>query len=32
MPTIDLTDEQLAAIAAALRREIMNDRYPLALR
>ena len=32
MPTIDLTDEELAAIAAALRRVIMNDRYPRAPR
>jgi hypothetical protein len=29
MPTIDLTDEELAAIAAALRRVTINDRYPL---
>jgi hypothetical protein len=32
MPTIDLTDEELAAIAAALRRVIANDRYPRAPR
>ena len=32
MPTIDLTDEELAAIAAALRRVIMEDRYPRAPR
>jgi len=28
MPMIDLTDEEPAAIAAALRRVIMEDRYP----
>src|SRR5262249_11411283 len=32
MPRMDLTDEELAAVAAALRRVIMNDRYPLAPR
>ncbi|HEU0218811.1 MAG TPA: hypothetical protein VFQ90_19290 [Stellaceae bacterium] len=32
MPTIELTDEELAAIAAALRRVIMEDRYPRAPR
>jgi hypothetical protein len=28
MPTIDLTDDQLAAVTAAIRRIIADDRYP----
>ena len=32
MPMIDLTDAELEAVAAALRRTIANDRYPLSPR
>jgi hypothetical protein len=32
MPMIDLTDAELEAVAAALRRVIANDRYPLSPR
>ena len=32
MPTIDLTDAELAAITAAVRRTIEDDRYPHAPR
>jgi len=32
MPMIDLTDEELAAIAAALRRVVMEDQYTRAPR
>ena len=32
MPTIDLTDAELAAVAAAIRRAIETDRYPRAPR
>ena len=32
MPTIDLTDDELAAIAAAVRRAIEDDRFPRAPR
>jgi hypothetical protein len=32
MPTIDLPDDELAAVAAALRRAIEQDRYPRAPR
>jgi hypothetical protein len=32
MPTIDLPDDELAAVAAALRRAIENDRFPRAPR
>jgi hypothetical protein len=32
MPTIDLTDDELAAVAAAIRRAIKEDRFPLARR
>jgi hypothetical protein len=32
MPTIDLTDDELAAVAAAVRRAIETDRYPRAPR
>jgi hypothetical protein len=30
MPTIDLTDEELAALTAAIRRLIAEDRFPRA--
>ena len=32
MPTIDLTDDELAAVAAAVRGVIETDRYPRAPR
>jgi hypothetical protein len=32
MPTIDLTDDELAAVAAAIRRAIEDDRFPRAPR
>ena len=32
VPTIDLPDDELAAVAAAIRRAIDNDRYPPAPR
>ena len=32
MPTIDLTDDELTAITAAVRRAIENDRFPRAPR
>jgi hypothetical protein len=32
MPTVDLTDEELAGLTAVLRRTIENDRFPLAPR
>ena len=32
MPTIDLPDDELAAVAAAIRRAIEDDRYPHAPR
>jgi hypothetical protein len=32
MPTIDLTDDELAAITAAIRRAIETDRFPRAPR
>ena len=32
MPTIDLPDDELAAVTAALRRAIEGDRYPRAPR
>jgi hypothetical protein len=32
LPTIDLTDEELAAVASAVRRTLDEDRYPLAPR
>ena len=32
MPTIDLTDDELAALAAAIRRLIEDDRFPHAPR
>jgi hypothetical protein len=32
MPTIDLTDEEHAAVTAAIRRAIEGDRYPRAPR
>ena len=32
VPTIDLTDAELAAVAAALRRAIEGDQYPRAPR
>jgi hypothetical protein len=32
MPAIDLTDEELAALTAAARRAIAEDRYPLSPR
>ena len=32
MPTINLTDDELAAVAAALRRAIEDDRFPHAPR
>jgi hypothetical protein len=30
MPTIDLTDEEHAAVTAAVRRSIADDKYPMA--
>ena len=32
MPTIDLTDDELAAVTAAIRRAIETDRFPRAPR
>ena len=32
MPTIDLTDDELAAVTAAVRRAIETDRFPRAPR
>ncbi|HEY1864295.1 MAG TPA: hypothetical protein VGG77_11555 [Roseiarcus sp.] len=32
MPTIDLTDDELAAVAAAIRRLVAEDKFPLAPR
>jgi hypothetical protein len=32
MPTIDLTDDELAAVTAAVRRAIEDDRFPYAPR
>jgi hypothetical protein len=32
MPTIDLTDAELAAVTAAIRRAIEQDKFPHALR
>jgi hypothetical protein len=32
MPTIDLTDEEHAAITALIKRAVEQDRFPLALR
>ena len=32
MPTINLTDEELAAVTAAIRRAIEDDRFPHAAR
>jgi hypothetical protein len=32
MPTIDLTDDELAAVTAAIRRAIEDDRFPRAPR
>ena len=32
MPTIDLPDDELAAVAAAIRRAIEDDKYPYAPR
>jgi hypothetical protein len=32
MPTIDLTDDELAAVAAAIRRAVEEDRFPRAPR
>jgi hypothetical protein len=32
MPTIDLTDEEYAAVTAAIRRAIETDRFPRAPR
>jgi hypothetical protein len=32
VPTVDLPDDELAAVAAALRRAIEDDRYPHAPR
>jgi predicted DNA-binding transcriptional regulator YafY len=32
MPTIDLTDDELAAVAAAVRRAVEEDRFPRAPR
>jgi hypothetical protein len=32
MPTIDLTDEEHAALLAAVRRSIADDKYPLSPR
>ena len=32
MPTIDLTNDELAAVAAAIRRAVEGDRYPRAPR
>jgi hypothetical protein len=31
MPMLDLTDDELAAVAAAVRRTLNEDRFPLAL-
>jgi hypothetical protein len=30
VPTIDLTDDELAAVTAAIRRAIEDDKFPLA--
>jgi hypothetical protein len=30
MPTIDLTDDEYAAVTASIRRAIEDDRFPLA--
>jgi hypothetical protein len=32
MPTIDLTDDELAAVASAIRRAVEDDRFPRAPR
>jgi hypothetical protein len=32
MPTIDLTDDELAAVTAAIRRAVEDDRFPRAPR
>jgi hypothetical protein len=32
MPSIDLTDEELAGVTAAIKRAVENDRFPLAPR